>query len=72
MHAEIVILTGENVVLNADDGAGIAGSNVSVADDALGADGMLAPGESFSQVYELVSAVGDLFSFFLVIIGRDP
>ena len=38
MHAEIVILTNGNVVLNADDGSGVVGSIVTVSGDALGAD----------------------------------
>ena len=72
MHAEIVILTGGNSVVNADDDVGVVGSIVSVPVGALGADGILSPHESFTQVYEIGLAVRQRFSIFVDVFGRDP
>ena len=72
LHADIAVLTGGSTVLNADDGSGVVGSIITVLDDALGADGILSPGESFTQFYEVGLAAPQSFSFFVNIIGRDP
>ncbi len=72
MHAEVVILTGGNLLLNADGGPGGVGAIASVADAALGGDGLLTPGETFTQTYEIGLAVRQQFSFFVNVYGRDP
>ncbi len=72
MHAQVVILTGNNLLLNADDGPGGVGAIASVPDAALGADGLLTPGETFTQTYEIGLAARGRFSFFINVFGRDP
>lgn len=65
MHAEVVILTGDNVVLNADEGCpGGVGAIISVPDDMLGAVGLLTPGVSRFQHRSRRPAATNRYSLF--------
>ena len=68
LQFEIVILTNGNVVLNADVRPGGAGYHITVPDGATG-DGVLDPGESFIQVFEIGLAQASQFSFFVNLFG---
>ena len=69
MHALVRILTGDNLVLNADNGPGGVDSIISVSPQDLGLDGALVPGESFTQVYEIGLTVRTTFDFFIDLFG---
>jgi hypothetical protein len=62
---EVAELTGGNEVLNADDGPGGVGAQVSVPPEALDGDGILSPGESFTQVFEIGLQERRPFTFFV-------
>ena len=68
---EVVILTGNNVLLNADNGPGGRGSIVTVPDEVLG-NGVLDPGESFRQEFEIGVFSTQPFSFFVNVLGVVP
>lgn len=68
---EVVILSGNNVLLNADNGPGGRGSTLTVSDDILG-DGELDPGESFRQEFEIGVFSTQPFSFFVDVLGVVP
>ena len=53
LSLKIYLLTGRNLVLNADGGAKGKGATVTIPDAALGADGILEPGESFTAVLDI-------------------
>jgi hypothetical protein len=56
-------LTGGNLLLNADGGPGGVGARLSVPSAALGSDGVLIPGESFSQLFRIGLQQNQAFSF---------
>ena len=62
---DVIELTGGNVVLNAVGEPGGEGSIVKVPSAALGADGILSPGESFTQEFRIGLAPLDPFDFFV-------
>jgi hypothetical protein len=56
-------LTGNHLLLNAEGGAGGVGATISVPVSALGANGTLDPGESFTQVFEIGLTKREAFTF---------
>ena len=58
---EVTVLTGDNTILNADEGDSGVGSTVNVGD--------LSPGESFDVVFEIGLAVRAVFEFFVDAFG---
>ncbi len=70
LRFEVAVLTGGHVVLNAEGRPGGAGSQVPVPKAALG-DGVLSPGESFTQRFEIGLAARAPFSFFVNVLGES-
>jgi hypothetical protein len=66
---EVVILTGGNVLCNADGGPGGVGSTLSVPPVNLGEDRVLSPGESFTVEFEIGLASSASFDFFVDVYG---
>lgn len=66
---QVAVLTGGHVVLNAEGRPGGPGSRVPVPESALG-DGVLSPGESFVQRFEIGLSARAPFSFFVNVLGQ--
>ncbi len=69
LYFDVVTLTGGNQLCNADSGAGGEGSSLSVT-SALGVDGVLNPGESFTQSFDIGLASLNPFQFFVDVYGE--
>lgn len=74
MFFDIALLSGGNLVLNCDGGPGGVGCDVPVPDSALGPDGVLSPGESFTVEFEIGLQTANPFDFFVNALGvvRPP
>jgi hypothetical protein len=60
-------------VKNADDGPGTVGARISVPAAALGPDGILSPGEIFTQHFDItLTRHPESFTFFVDVFGSDP
>ncbi|MCI0437791.1 MAG: PKD domain-containing protein, partial [Chloroflexi bacterium] len=71
IYAEVLILSGGNVLLNADGGLGGVGSRVTIPGESLGSDGLLSPQETFTQGFEIGLAKRGQFDFFVSIFGTE-
>lgn len=60
---DVAVLSGDNVVLNCDDGPAGVGCTVTVDADKLGPGGVLSPGESFSVEFQIGLKVMNSFEF---------
>ena len=71
IYFEVMILSGGNVLLNADGGPGGVGAILSVPATRLSTDGILQPGESFDVVFEVGLATPGSFDFFVDAYGQE-
>ncbi|MFC1996053.1 choice-of-anchor Q domain-containing protein [Chloroflexota bacterium] len=65
IHFLVTELSGGNLLLNADDGPGGVGATLTVPPEALGDNGLLDPGESFTVEFEIGLQRRRGFSFFV-------
>ncbi len=66
VFVEVVVLSGGNILLNRDSGDGGVGSRISIN---LDGDGVLSPGESFTQIFEIGLQQRAPFDFFVNVLG---
>lgn len=66
---KVEVLTGNNLLLNADGGPGGVGSTLTIPNADLGSDGKLTPGESFQVSFEIGLAERKQFDFFVDLYG---
>ena len=69
IYFEVVTLTNNNLLLNADGGPAGVGARLSVPGNALGPDATLTPGESFTVEFQIGLAVRAPFDFFVDAFG---
>ena len=65
----MAVLSGGNLLLNADGGPGGVGAILSVPPASLGSDGVLDPGESFDVDFEIGLQLRRGFTFFVNAFG---
>jgi len=66
VFVQIAELTGDNVVLNADGGPGGVGAVITIGVDG---DGVLSPGETATQMFEIGLQVAEPFGFSVNVFG---
>jgi hypothetical protein len=71
IHFLVTRLSGGNLLLNADGGPGGEGATLSVPDYALGEDGVLEPGESFTVDFQIGLQRRRRFSFIVDAYGKS-